>query len=80
MIGRSLVSLCVLFLVGRASFPCAAAAPAAKPNVLVILADDKYGLVVPDVRCPRQNARFQGESDVLRITVNCGEFRPIQEN
>jgi hypothetical protein len=53
---------------------------ARRPNIVILLADDKYGHAVPDASCARQNVGFQRGSHAFRPTANSGGFRPIQGN
>jgi hypothetical protein len=71
-----LEALVGLFIVGQTTF---AAAPA-KPNVLVILADDKYKRGEKLGNSSRKSPQFSGEPTEKQIPADTGQLRPIPEN
>lgn len=58
-----------------------AAAPAKRrPNIVFIMADDKYDSGQPKVENTRKNRTKRPFFESFQITGNCGEFRQITGN
>ena len=74
--------LICLFAAGVVTIGLGTSLPAAedssKPNVIVILADDKYYSAVRGSCYYREHAIFIDKTPLLRIALDCGRFSPIQ--
>lgn len=55
-------------------------ASAKQPNIIFILADDKYEYLMANVRFWQEMACFRRKSSSSQITLDCGRFRAIASN
>jgi len=57
-----------------------AANTAQRPNLVFIIADDKYGDALEDAGFDRENAHFSSIMYRIQTSANCGRFRAIAWN
>lgn len=69
----TLISLC-------AGLSSAAAGAAERPNVIFILADDKYECPTRNAAICRENACFSSKLVDPQMSLNCGRFSANAEN
>jgi hypothetical protein len=72
-----------VFILAFGSPLAAGAAPpqaGSRPNIVVVLADDKYECAAHEAENLRQNRQITAFSAQSQIARNCGEFRGIAGN